>query len=483
MRSTSLFSLFGIALCMSAAVVACSGDDDDNSEPAQTPSDIGQSCTRTADCKSPYVCIDQVCEKKGTAGNAGEGNQGTGGSTGGTSPTAGKGGTAGTFGNGGKPGTAGTGSVTPPPVLGGEGESCTRAADCETDLHCFNQRCTKTETTGAGGEGGMGSVAPPIPKLGQEGETCALSSDCDTGLACLPGGAGTIPNEGFVGVCTKANSGITPTGKDCHAECVAPEDCCQLPPSLLTSSMKSCADLAKALDGVDCVGSPGSFAEQCFIQAAYCACDKSTWKCNEGSCEYAAACQSSGLTINGCPLASRTDRALISTCTDGHCQAAAVTPVCTADADCDTQQVADDVGDRCSPGECTCYKSAGLCYRKCSSDLNCAAGKVCDTKAHLCMAAPECSEDVTCQTIKQNVNAACQNGACVVTCDNDLNCNTDLTTGLADVCNTNHVCEPIGCSDDSQCVTTTNPSLHLFCTTKLTTDTTGGPSSAVTDGT
>jgi hypothetical protein len=250
--------------------------------------------------------------------------------------------------------------------------------------------------------------------------------------------------------------------------------------------MKSCTDLAKVLDGVDCAGSPGSFAEQCFIQAAYCNCSKTAWKCNEGTCEYAAPCQNSGLTTNGCATASRTDKTLISTCNDGHCQAAAVTPVCTADADCDGKTVADDVGDTCSPGECTCYKSAGLCYRKCSSDLNCEAGKTCDTKSHLCMPAPECTDgtdDVACQSIKQNVNAACQNGTCVVTCDNDLNCNTDLTTGLADVCNANHVCEPIGCSDDSQCVTTTTPPLHLFCTAKLTADTTAGPSSAVTDGT
>src|SRR6478672_8724635 len=133
MRSTSLFSLVGMALCLSAAVVACSGDDDDDNQgtAAQTPSDLGQSCTRTADCKSPLVCIDQVCEKKGTVSNAGAGNEGTGGSTGGTSATGGTGGS-------GRGGSSGTGGTTPGPVLGGEGESCTRAADCQASLRCFN---------------------------------------------------------------------------------------------------------------------------------------------------------------------------------------------------------------------------------------------------------------------------------------------------------------------------------------------------------
>ena len=181
MRSTSLFSVFGIALCMSAAVVACSGDDDDDTAPPAASSDRGQSCTKTADCKSPYVCIDQVCETKGTVPNAGAPNEGSGGHTGGTGATGGT-----TGGTAGKAGSAGTGGTLPAPVLGGEGESCTRAADCQTGLHCFNQRCTKSETTtGAGGEGGMGPVEPPTPKLGQKGETCALSSDCEAGLVCL----------------------------------------------------------------------------------------------------------------------------------------------------------------------------------------------------------------------------------------------------------------------------------------------------------
>ncbi len=56
-----------------------------------------------------------------------------------------------------------TGGTTVAPVLGGEGESCTKRADCEADLRCFNQRCTASGETGGGaGAGGQGTTAPPL---------------------------------------------------------------------------------------------------------------------------------------------------------------------------------------------------------------------------------------------------------------------------------------------------------------------------------
>ena len=470
MRSTSLFSLFGIALCMSAAVVACSGDDDDDTAPApQTPSDLGQSCTRTADCKSPLVCIDQVCERKGSVSNAGAGNEGTGGSTGGTSATGGTGGT-------GRAGSTGTGGTTPAAVLGGEGESCTRAADCQIGLRCFNQRCTAGEETGVGGEGGMGSVTPPAPKLGQPGETCAVSSDCAGGLACLP--ASTVG----VGVCTIVNTGITPTGSDCAAECRDAADCCQLPQSVLTSlGIKSCADLDVLLADVDC-DNPGAAASQCFARQVYCSCEKNTWDCSDGVCSYIASCENSGFASNGCPTVSRSGKPLVSSCNDNHCQLAAVDPTCSSDSDCDTKGVADDGTDTCSAGECTCYKAAHLCYRKCDVDIDCEPGRECDGKTHVCMLAPECSTDVDCQAAHANVNNHCLDGICHLTCATDLDCNEDLLGGLSQVCNAEHVCEAIGCTQDSDCKTTTTPAVQMFCTPKISASESAGPKSAITSG-
>jgi hypothetical protein len=483
MRNPSLFSIFGIALCMSAAVVACSGDDDDDKAPATTPSGQGESCVRTGDCASGLVCIDQVCEKKGSSSGGNAGNDGSGGSSGGTKATGGTAGNA-TGGSAGKAGSAGS-STIPAPVLGGEGESCTRAADCAADLHCFNQRCTKSGEAGAGGQGGEGSTnPPPTLRLAQQGETCTLSSDCDSGLVCLPGGQGFV-GEGFVGVCSVASAGITPTGSDCHAECTADTDCCELPPSLLTAlDIKSCADLSDLLSNVDC-GDPGGFAEECFVEATYCQCTSSTWKCSgDGQCVYNLACSNDGLTTDGCATVSRSDKTLVATCNDSKCELAAVDPTCTRDSDCEGKGVADDGADTCSTDECTCFKADGECYRKCAVDLDCRSGSTCDTKTHVCMAAAECTEDLNCQQKNQNVNSVCDTieGLCKTKCTNDLECNVNLTGDLTQVCGSDHVCAPIGCTQDSDCTTTTDPPVHMFCTTQLTVSEAAGPESAVTGG-
>lgn len=477
MRSASLFSIFGLALTLSAALVACSGDDDDDSKGSSgTPSAQGETCARTADCASGLVCLDNRCEKKGSSASGGNAGEGTGGSTGGSKASGGTGGSTGgtSAGSAGKGGTGGSGTVTPPPVLGGDGESCTKAADCEMGLHCFNQRCVATEENGAGGEAGGTSNPPPSVRLGEEGETCTLSSDCAAGLACRPDFT-----VGLIGVCTVANTGIQPTGKDCHAECTQPSDCCELPPAILTQfSISSCADLAKLLDGIDCTD-PGTSAPECFLQATYCECAKNTWECNDGACHYAADCSASGITTEGCPSYTRSDVALNTTCTDNSCDVPATTPACTKDSECLNKAVADAAGDTCSDGECTCYRPEGNCYRKCGTDLDCAPGKVCNAKLSLCEPAPECTSDLACQTRHHNVKSICVDDACVDKCDTDLDCN-QLTAGyLQSVCGTDHTCHALGCTSDDEC---TGGAVHMFCTDALTGG--GGTvvSSAVTGG-
>jgi hypothetical protein len=470
MRTTSLLTLFGMALCVGTTLVACGGDDDAPA-PAAKPSGEGQSCARTADCASKLVCVDQVCQKSGSSsgGNAGtDGSGGTGGSTGGTG---GKGGTS---------GKGGTGGSTPAPVLGGEGESCTRAADCETGLGCFNQRCVSDGSMmGGGGEAGSGGVVPPpAPPLGRIGETCVLPSDCAAGLTCVPGGV----EAGNLGICSITNSGLTATGKTCFAECETDEDCCELPLEIQAAlTIKSCADLDDLLSGVDCMD-PGSFAPQCFAQSTYCTCGTSTWRCTSGSCVYNAVCEADGLTTLGCATYSRSGRLLPTTCVDGDCGTIAVDPICSSDAECETLTVADDPYDTCSPGECTCFGGTGNCYRKCAENIDCAVGFVCDTATDVCVAAPECDNDFDCQRDNRDVDWFCtDNGACAEACSNDLDCNEgDISDGgLVSVCNDN-LCMPLGCQDNDDC---TALPVRMFCDTPPAVSTTAVvPRSAITGG-
>ncbi len=476
MRTTSLFSLFAIALCVGTSLVACSGDDDD-AAPAVKPSGKGQSCARTADCASKLVCVDQVCQESGSS-SGGSGGDGTGGTGTGGTGTGGTG-TGGTGTGGTGTGGTGTGGTGVEPVLGGLGESCTKAADCEEGLGCFNQRCVPGSMMGGGGEAGTGGTVtpPPGPPLGQLGETCVLPSDCAAGLTCVPGGAST----GNLGICAVTDSGITATGKTCTAECEDAEDCCELPLEIQTLlSIKSCSDLAEDLEGVDCAD-PGTYATQCFAQATYCECNSSTWRCTVGACVYNAACEADGLTTEGCATYSRSGRALSPTCTDSKCRAAAVDPICTTDAECETLTVADDLYDTCSPGECTCYRATGNCYRKCAEDLDCAKGQVCDPTTDVCVNAPECGENFDCQRKYADVNYQCMDGTCKETCANDLDCNAGGLVGgyFMNVCNDN-VCMPLGCRGNDDCV---DSAVRMFCVTPPTPATVASaPHSAITDG-
>lgn len=455
MRSSSFYSIVGLVLCVGASLAGCGGDDDDDSgapPPARTSGE-GQSCTSAADCSSNLVCVNLTCVKSG-GGSAGEtGSGGTGGSTGGSGGSSGKGGSAGTA-----PGKGGSAGTAPAPVLGGEGESCTKRADCEADLHCYNLRCTAGDSTGAAGGGGMGSViTPPVPVLGEEGETCVLPSDCAPGLTCIP--EKSDPPVG-VGVCGVADTGITPSGKSCTGECATAADCCQIPVALQEDTTKSCADLAEKLDGVDC-DDPGASASLCFVQATYCTCDK-TWACTNSMCVYKPACSADGLTTEGCPTYTRAGRSLPATCVDEKCGGYPAPTGCEVDLDCEDGPVSDDPYDTCSPDECTCYKSTGQCFRKCDNSLDCDFEYSCDTKkTHVCVKDPECTEDQFCQQRLHDLRAVCDAGTCAVGCKTDQDCNQNFEGGFMLVCNQDkHVCEDYGCRDDSDCWST---DIRMFC--------------------
>src|SRR6188768_3445282 len=172
MRGSAFIAFFGIAVAISGSLVGCGDDDgDDDGDDGAKPADVtkskeGESCVRTDDCDEGLACFGNVCltDPSGTGGSTG---------TGGSSGAGGRG-----------------GSTT---TLGGEGESCTRRADCAQPLGCFNQRCANDGS----GEGGGGNV----PTRGERGETCVLSSDCESPLVCRPNDTGVGPGAGSVGVC------------------------------------------------------------------------------------------------------------------------------------------------------------------------------------------------------------------------------------------------------------------------------------------
>ena len=142
--------------------------------------------------------------------------------------------------------------------------------------------------------------------------------------------------------------------------------------------------------------------------------------------------------------------------------------------------------DTCTPGECTCYKAYGQCYRKCSADLDCAANQLCNTKTHVCVDVPECTTDMNCKVKNQDARQICVAGKCNVGCNNDLECNGgSITTGFSMVCDTDHVCKSIGCTQNADCTATfgaTTQVVQLFCTPDAPAGSVEVVHSAVTDG-
>jgi hypothetical protein len=472
MRGSVLISLFGMSMAMVGSLVACSSDEEKPAASAPTGGE-GESCTRRADCSSGFKCFEQVCVRTaapstgGTGGTGEAGGPSTGGTGGATGGTGGKGGstTGGTGGKGGSTtgGTGGTGGTAPGPVLGGEGESCTRAADCEADLGCFNNRCAAAPM----GEGGDGNV--PVVG-GGIGQTCVVSGDCASGLACLP----LTTLTGTIGVCSPSDTGVEATGKTCAAECTEPADCCELPTELHTTlTAKSCTELDDiiATNGVDCASPSTTYSPHCFAKSTYCGNCAAKWTCTGGSCLYVPNCEESGLVVNGCPTFSRSGNTLFSTCDtmgSSKCRPAVVDTGCDTPADCDNMAVFDDQTDTCVAGECTCYNT--LCYRMCDKDLDCAFGQLCGDD-DVCIDATQCDSDETCVRILKDFRATCEMNRCTTPCATDLDCSAmGLIDGnLTAVCE-DGACTPIGCNDHSECsnaadVTNMLPVRRMFCAT------------------
>lgn len=457
MRSSVIWSFLSVvALSVGGLISGCDND------ATIAKSGEGESCDSAADCSEGYKCLQGACYKKAAPvdGGAGEGNA-----------------------------TGGTTSGPPEPVLGDEGESCTKRADCADGLGCFNQRCIAAPA----GEGGEGNI-PGGPVLGKNGETCQTSADCEMGLGCLPGGIGSPAPVGYLGVCTKSSGSLTPTGKNCNAECVEAVDCCELPLALhiafgaavpgvsapYGTGAQSCAELADLIGASKCTAAAtGVLAARCFAQAAYCGdeCGDS-WTCDAGICNYAAACTKTetlaSALVGGCPDFSRSGKAFSPYCNaDGACAPdAVVVKGCKKDADCDGGTTA-DTAENCTDGECTCYKATGACYRRCTTNLDCpvsapvtGANTVCETATSVCVPAEQCTTNEQCAVQMGSTKFTCVENTCVMRCDTDYDCNPGAITSINSTVCVDHVCAPIGCSDDVQCSSAPGVTgVRMFCTT------------------
>jgi hypothetical protein len=439
------------AFSVAAIATGCS-DDDKNTG---TPSAKGESCTRTADCKSGLVCIETTCVTGPGSNNPDGGKPST--------PASGTGGTAGSAGTGGAP------TTTPPAVLSGQGESCTRRADCESGLACVLQTCTSSGTpTGNDADGG---TTKPLPTLGQRGESCQSVRDCADDLSC-------IPRPGVAsGICDIEEYGLTPTGKVCGGDCTAAKDCCELPTGVLIddpiagtfTAVSSCADIVELALGGDasiCDATPSPAKDPaCFYYKTYCDCAANTWTCTNNSCVYSAKCSHDGNVFKGCPTRTRTGAGTgAATCdtTADKCQPLA--SGCDTAADCETNPVADDSSDTCETDECVCV--ANKCYRKCDEDLDCPAHYSCDTKQKVCTPSPACTEATQCARTLGDIRATCTSGKCVLPCTTDHDCSpSGIPQGggafNAQVCGKDGTCVALGCATDDECETQSG--LKTFC--------------------
>jgi len=464
MRTTVIWSFLSlVALATGGLVSGC------DSDAKIAKSAAGESCDKTSDCNDGLKCLEGTCYKTtshpstgGSANNeGGEGN-----------------------------GTAGTVVVGPkPPVLGGEGESCTRRADCEDGLACLSQRCQKGADMGMGGEGNT-----PGPVLGGPGETCGLTSDCGPGMACLPNGIAPAPvdtlaiGSNSVGVCTLLDSGLTPSGKTCGHECIEAADCCELPLAQQTATgASSCSDLADLVAGVpSCATAVGVNGVICLAYSAYCddQCGKKgPWTCEAGACHYTAKCTKATQVVGGCPAYTRGGTAIPACDTKTSKCAAAEVVGCTTDAKCLDAVVADHATDTCTADECVCDKPSGGCYRKCSENTDCENGYNCDDATSLCVPIGACSGDLQCIQQSHDIRAKCTDGACHVPCEHDIDCSPGgLNGAFYAVCGEDKTCQALGCNSDDEC--TGQPlegGLHSFCDMPSAGAATTAPHSAITD--
>jgi hypothetical protein len=404
-----LISLVGAVMAAGMAIAGCGTTNNYNGPGDVRASELGESCTRTADCKSGLVCGANVCL---TAASTSIDASTTGGEDGGTEAAA-----------------------PPGPHLGLLRESCQKSSDCQAPLECVNNECSIVSY-------GLTST----------GKSCA--GECNTAADCCQLPVNLTASLSYWYSSAGADAGLT-----------------TYHPAVFLSNTR-CQDLLAYLGGdtMECgkttfAGTQPGLAQACFLYATYCQCAASTWTCTNNQCAYAAPCEVpaiGSLTSSQCPAQTRTKTGLSTTCsvvapaTTGTCLAG-----CATASDC-IGKVPAMTSHLCSGTDagtntnCTCYQSA--CYFACTRDIDCAGGSTCDATTHLCKAAG-CTTNSDCVRSLNNPRGQCVAGVCALTCSTDIEC-----TPPATICS-GGFCKASGCNSDTDCT----GAQHLFCVTATST--------------
>ena len=403
-----LISMAGAVALVGAAVAGCSTTNNLNS--GGGTSNLGETCTRTFDCKSPLVCEQNVCLMAAAAPSV-------------------DGGTV----DGGEAGTSPAG-----PHLGELNESCQTSSDCESPLACIEGSCRDVNYG-----------------LTVTGKACA---ECNTATDCceLPVGF----NPGFLEYEVIPDGGFSGPEVFLDSNYVRCQD--------LVTFVGGDATVCSTIASQPVTEATEEIATACFYYNTYCApCAAAPpWACTNNSCTYTGSCTATGTVTatraGACPTQTR----LGNTAGSGVCNSADGGPSgtcsagCSVNSDCAGKTPADgnhpcSAADAGGGGNCICYAATAKCYFSCSTDLDCAAGKACDPTSHLCKA-EGCTTDTDCVQSLGNPMGKCVAGVCSTSCTKDTDCNPPTQICSAGLCMYS------GCTSDVDCTSTT---AHSFCVT------------------
>jgi hypothetical protein len=413
MKAFGVISIVGTALAVVMTIASCSSS---SSSPA--PSGPGESCTRTSDCQSGFLCLGDVCIAKG------------GGVV--VVPDAGT-------------SDADAGEASAPVVSARLGTSCSSTAECnDPSLTCV-------PSTLGGIKGGICDLTSfgitPTNKVCGE---CAQASDCCE----LP--FNFVQSTNLEAVDDAGNFFVVRT-------------CSDLLNFVIGGNTAICGTTTVT-----------QVIEACNAYAHYCnGCVVDSWSCNSGQCAYTGPCAVGASTFqwNSCPTLTRAGRALNLRCVgDAGATGTCTSGACQTSADCPGQIPLDLNGiNTCEGTDCVCFQNA--CYFACATDLDCPGGYTCDATNKVCTRTgciPGAGADTTCKVQLADSRAHCQTvnglGTCTIPCTGDHDCSPfsgavpGTTFNPARVCGPDGFCVSVagGCSSDGDCRTTSN-SVNGFC--------------------
>jgi hypothetical protein len=384
-----------LATVLGAAVAGCS-----NGSNPSVESGLGESCAKTADCRSGLVCSENVCLGAVRVVDAGGSDDASDASS------------------------AESGVDAPAePGQGRIGESCQTTRDCRSGLDC-------------------------VPSTGGAGVCDLVSYGVSAGSKTCSGECGTAAD------CCSLPAGLGLSGANDAGVFVSAQNCEDILLVLLGGSTAVCATHP----------APGtSTANACFFYQTYCSCAATTWACSSGRCVYTESCQATfANTLGGCPSFSRTRSTLNTTCQIPGNKCEAASSACSVDADCNGQRVTDEFGVTCRGGDCACFVSA--CYLKCAKDLDCQNGYSCDATKKLCVPSPCSSDAQCFSQLGKARAACRRGVCGIpCTVDHDCSPSGDIPGQPFNgtVCGPDGVCAPVGCASDADC--SGSGATRLFC--------------------